>query len=336
MRNAPMWACSVAALTLTFVSCALFGTEISGNVTLHHHISGVRGEIDSGDMCWGKNNDPFSNAADADSLVGNAVLKVADRETRKVLGTADWEDGLVKSNSTGLVREGAGSFNVYCTVDFTLRSSNNPNRFIFSVDGYEGHEVLWYNEWNDEGRPRLLFGFGRTIHLSGAQAPSENEPLPSGQAFEFNESGMAHFDNGEYQRAIEDFNSAIAQDPDYSSAYNNRGNAYYKLTNYQRAIEDYDRAIAIDPGKAKAYLGRANSYHDLTEFHKAIEDYSRAIRYAPDSTVSAASYNDRGVAYYALRQYENALADFEQVIALDPTHDSAHANRAGILEILGR
>ena len=63
---------------------------------------------------------------------------------------------------------------------------------------------------------------------------------------------MTYFDRGAYERAIEEFNSAIAQDPDFSSAYNNRGNAYYMLSNYQRAIEDYHRAIALDPENASA------------------------------------------------------------------------------------
>ena len=336
MRNALMWVLSVAALTLGFVSCAHFGTEISGDVTLYHQISGVRGEIDSYDLCWGEDNDPFSDTADADSLVGNAVLKVADRETRKVLGTANWEGGLVKSNTTGLERLGPGSFSVYCHVHFKLRSSENPNRFIFSVDGYEGHEIVWYNEWNDDGRPRLLFGFGRTIQVSGNQAPAGGESLASGQAVEFNQRGMAYFDSGKYEQAIEEFNSAIAHDPDYSSAYNNRGNAYYRLSNYQRAIEDYDRAIALDPEKAFAYMGRAQIYHDAMELHKAIEDYSRAIRYAPDSNNRAKMYNDRGIAYYGLRQYEKALSDFEQALALDPNHDSAGVNRAEMFKLLGR
>ena len=118
------------------------------------------------------------------------MLKVADRETRKVLGTAELARRFgVKSNTTGLERLGPGSFNVYCHVHFKLRSSENPNRFIFSVDGYDGHEIIWYEEWNDEGRPRLLFGFARTIQLSGNQAPSESESPPSDLAVEFNQKG---------------------------------------------------------------------------------------------------------------------------------------------------
>ncbi len=52
---------------------------------------------------------------------------------------------------------------------------------------------------------------------------------------------------GEYDRAIADYDKAIALKPKYADFYNNRGIAYDKKGEYDRAIADYDKAIALNP-----------------------------------------------------------------------------------------
>ena len=45
--------------------------------------------------------------------------------------------------------------------------------------------------------------------------------------------------------------------------YSNRGVTFGNLGQHERAIQDYDRAIALDPNLATAYSNRGNSYGDL-------------------------------------------------------------------------
>ncbi len=51
----------------------------------------------------------------------------------------------------------------------------------------------------------------------------------------------------QYNRAIADFDRAIAIDPNYAWAYGSRGQVYSALKQQQKAIQDFDRALAIDP-----------------------------------------------------------------------------------------
>jgi len=69
-------------------------------------------------------------------------------------------------------------------------------------------------------------------------------------------SGNSFFELGDYDRAIADYDKAIALNPQDADAYYNRGLAYYHKGDYDQAITDFNQAIALDPQHALAYLGR--------------------------------------------------------------------------------
>ena len=137
--------------------------------------------------------------------------------------------------------------------------------------------------------------------------------------------GVAYYELGQYQRAIEDFNEAIRLKPDDDVAYYNRGLTYGKnLGQYQRAFEDLDEAISLKPDDASAYNNRGIVYCMLGQYQRAIEDYNEAIRLRPDN---AGTYSIRGVAYNELGQYQRAIEDFNEAIRLKPTDAGSYINR---------
>jgi tetratricopeptide (TPR) repeat protein/S1-C subfamily serine protease len=114
--------------------------------------------------------------------------------------------------------------------------------------------------------------------------------------------GLAIAQSGDYQRAIDDYDRAIAKisedkntslylnsmntDAPYAQAeaieivlsgvYLQRAVAYAQLNNAQKAIADLDRAIAIQPNSAEAYFVRGSLYAELKEKEKAIADLTKA------------------------------------------------------------
>ena len=58
--------------------------------------------------------------------------------------------------------------------------------------------------------------------------------------------GLAKFELGDYQGAIQDFDNAIKLNPENDDAYRYRGIAKGKLGDYQGAIQDLANAIRLN------------------------------------------------------------------------------------------
>ncbi len=124
--------------------------------------------------------------------------------------------------------------------------------------------------------------------------------------------GVAHDNNGKYDKAIADYSRAIRLKPDDEAHYN-RGEAYFKQQRYKKAIKDFSRAIRFNRKMANAYYNRGTSYFHLRRFRRAIKDFSRTIRLAPNY---APAYRNRAVAYKSRGKKHKAAADYRKYMAL--------------------
>ena len=75
-------------------------------------------------------------------------------------------------------------------------------------------------------------------------------------------------------------------------AYIYRGLANYNLGKYDRAIEDYSKAIKLDPEQAVAYYNLARIYSLRDNYEDAIRNLGTAIRINPDIKNMAKKEND--------------------------------------------
>jgi len=148
--------------------------------------------------------------------------------------------------------------------------------------------------------------------------------LNPNDAVAYNNRGICYSLLKQNELALADYNKAIELNPNFAEAYNNRGNCYSNLKNYERALEDYHKAIASNPNYAGAYNNRGNYYKNLKNYERALEDYNKAIDLNPNF---AESYNNRGLCYLALKNYEHALENYNKAIALNPNNAAAYNNR---------
>jgi tetratricopeptide (TPR) repeat protein len=133
---------------------------------------------------------------------------------------------------------------------------------------------------------------------------------------------------------------AIRLEPKNADHFLARGLLYLKLRELDRAIRDFDQAVALDPRNGAALKHRARAqtqaHHDnavalygVRQYDRAIRDLDRAINFSPDH---ASSFNLRGLCYAALGETRRAIQDFDQAVQLDGNLAEAFVNRGNIFQ----
>jgi tetratricopeptide (TPR) repeat protein len=117
---------------------------------------------------------------------------------------------------------------------------------------------------------------------------------------------------------------------DSAISYYNRGNVWYAQGEFERAIKDYDFAIVFDPRCAEAYSNRGLARYDSRDVAGAIADFTRAIELSPKL---ADAYYNRGVARLVQRSPDSAIADFDRAIKLKPRFSLPYLTR-GIARVI--
>ncbi len=186
------------------------------------------------------------------------------------------------------------------------------------------------------------------------------------QAYTYASRGQSRAIEGDYNGAIEAFDSAIDLTTDYTSAYKIRGYVKTRLgeaeviqgniakaqTHYHAAIEDFSKAIDLIPDFANAYRIRGYAKMKLgeleatqgnipeaqTHYHAAIKDFSKALDLIPDfagaysnlgytKTKLGESETIQGNAAKARTHYHAAIADWTKAIALSPAYAKSYSDR---------
>lgn len=95
--------------------------------------------------------------------------------------------------------------------------------------------------------------------------------------------GDSFADRGELNKAIEDYNKAIALAPFYPDIYFERGLVFAKMHQFDKAISDYNQAIILDQNGLKSdvgrklyFLNRGLAYLETARFELAVSDLKLA------------------------------------------------------------
>ncbi len=117
--------------------------------------------------------------------------------------------------------------------------------------------------------------------LGGAPASTARGPSGADVAATHHERGYAYFDQGQIDRAIAEYSSAIRVAPKDAQSHHLRGFAYFTKGAMNQAIADSTAAIRLDPSSAVSL--RARGLAQLYSGHPrpAADDFAAAVRLAP-------------------------------------------------------
>ncbi|MEM2838773.1 MAG: tetratricopeptide repeat protein [Thermoplasmata archaeon] len=196
-----------------------------------------------------------------------------------------------------------------------------------------------------------------------APAPPGEDKSVEGQI----DLGIELLQAGEFKKAIERFERAIAAKPDFAKPWKLKGDALEQLGEHSKALECFGRALEIDKedpelwysiSKTMYSIGRYEEQMDALEhvlkvnpdhekaladkgatllkqmkFQEALDAFNRLLKLNPRNQVN---HNSKGIALKSLNRMEEALAAFEDALSLDPDYVEALINKAMILIQLGR
>jgi len=172
--------------------------------------------------------------------------------------------------------------------------------------------------------------------------------------------GFAYYYLDKYDKALTDYNMAIAMEDEYPLLFANRGNTYFKLGKSNKAIDDYERGIELfdkgtreriirgvvfqrkdikgdyleqaitdetiegKRGKAVLFYNIGYVYENKKDIKDTIINYDLAIE--TDDTYVPAYYR-RGMTYLKKNELDKALDDFSRAVLLSPDQASLYCIR---------
>ena len=122
--------------------------------------------------------------------------------------------------------------------------------------------------------------------------------------------GLSYFDLKQWENSIEAHEQALTLEPNYRT-YNFAGVAYYNLGEYDKAIEHYKKSIDAGGKEAVIYNNLALAYDRSYQTKEAEEYYLKAVETEPENYLYQ---NSMGVFYYLNRDYDNAIRHYKEAI----------------------
>lgn len=157
-------------------------------------------------------------------------------------------------------------------------------------------------------------------------------------------------EQGFYDRAMLDYNQAVAINPKDAEIYNSRGKTNFDMamsgkykeqagTLVQKAVSDYTAALnnggdKIKPKtKSEILVNRGVAMAAQNKFDAALKDINEGI--ALDST-NKNGYFNRSLVYYNMQQYEKAIADYSTYLRYDPNNANVWYEKGMLLRSMNK
>lgn len=146
-----------------------------------------------------------------------------------------------------------------------------------------------------------------------------------------NNLGMEYFLLRDYEEAIRHFDDALGIRLD-SKSQANRAAALVALGRLDEALEEFQKALALEPDLPDAMYGIGNIYQKKGDLLKAAEQYRLTLAVAPDY---ANALNNLGAVYIQLHDWDHAIETLKAAIDAKPDFIESYYNLAGVYEEKG-
>ena len=146
-----------------------------------------------------------------------------------------------------------------------------------------------------------------------------------GNPLNYIKRGQLYFQLHEFDKAIDDFNTALSIDNSLQQAYFERGMALARNGQIEAGIKDLTHFIKYNPNSSLAYTKRGVRYIWSGKLNHAKKDLLHAVKLDKNNSEA---HDDLGVIYAQQKDFNNALKHFSLAIQYDPSYQKAYHNLA--------
>jgi type IV pilus biogenesis/stability protein PilW len=150
----------------------------------------------------------------------------------------------------------------------------------------------------------------------------KNQTIASEVLIHFN-SGVDHYHQQDYSKAIQAYEKVIELDPGYAEAYNNLGIIYQEAGNFDRAFSAYQKAIEINPKYEKALNNLGVLLYLKGRYAESIQAFQKALNFNANNIES---HINLGILFKKQGQVDRAIESFHRALSINPLHAEAHYN----------
>lgn len=125
----------------------------------------------------------------------------------------------------------------------------------------------------------------------------------------------------EMEKRLTVYDQQIAAKKNDAKLYLKRAEAYFKLRQFDKAVDDFTTALKLNDRLDEAYFGRGMALGRLGNIDEGIADLNTYIERHPKSSLA---HTKRGIRYLWKGDRENAEKDLRQALTLNPRNAEAH------------
>ncbi len=137
------------------------------------------------------------------------------------------------------------------------------------------------------------------------------------------ESALDFFDQGQYDKAMQQIEKAIQKAPNNPDLYATKGIFLHRMNNLVHAIEAYHTALKVAPDHSFSHYNLGLIYMKQNKTLLAIQEWEAVIKVKPSDT--DAIFNI-AVALAHLGKSQQSIPFYRKVLELDPDHVQTHQN----------
>ncbi len=161
---------------------------------------------------------------------------------------------------------------------------------------------------------------------------SERRSFDKQYTFSLIGNGMIHHTNGEFEKALNNYysalelNESLGEMNNVAACHNNIGNVYLDQGKYSASLKHHLKALKVRE-KLKNKSGIATSYNNIALIHENQGNYKLALKNNKEALLiqleikedasAAYSYQNLGVIYKNMNQLDKAIENYQLALALN-------------------